>query len=173
MNVETLLEILQTRFESNKHRHKMLKWADVQKRLEENPDAIKTLLAMEQTGGEPDIVGPTFTYIDCSKETPTGRRSLCYDREALEKRKKNKPETDAMTMAEEMGIEMLTEAEYRELQTYEAFDVKTSTWVKTPDQIRSQGGAIFCDRRYDTVFTYHNGADSYYASRGFHGKIII
>ncbi|MGP6140589.1 MULTISPECIES: DUF4256 domain-containing protein [unclassified Jeotgalibaca] len=173
MNKDTLFETLKTRFEENMHRHENTKWVDVKKHLEASPDAIKSLIAMEETGGEPDIVGDDFTFVDCVKETPAGRRNTCYDRAAWEKRKKNKPETDAMTMAEEMGIEMLTEEEYRKLQTYEEFDVKTSTWVKTPEHIRNKGGAIFCDRRYDTVFTYHNGADSYYSSRGFRGKITI
>lgn len=173
MEKETIRETLRVRFEENKHRHEGLNWEDVLERLDANPNAIKVLIAMEATGGEPDIVGTTFTFVDCSKETPSGRRSVCYDREAWEKRKKNKPETDAMTLATEIGIEMLTEAKYRDLQTYEEFDLKTSSWVKTPANIRSKGGAIFCDRRYDTVFTYHNGVDSYYSARGFRGKVTI
>jgi len=128
---------------------------------------------MERTGGEPDVVGNTHMFMDCSAESPKGRRSTCYDREALEARKKNKPETDAMSMAAEMGIELLTEEDYRTLQTVGEFDLKSSSWVKTPDKIRKLGGAIFCDRRYDTVFTYHNGADSYYSARGFRGKLEI
>lgn len=173
MEKETLLELLQARFEANMHRHENVAWEDVKKRLEANPAAVRSLVAMEETGGEPDVVGNANAFIDCAQESPLGRRSTCYDREAWEKRKKNRPETDAMTMAEEMGITILTEEEYRQLQTYEAFDLKTSSWVQTPANIRAQGGALFCDRRYDTVFTYHNGADSYYSARGFRGKLTL
>lgn len=173
MDEEVIRETLRIRFEENTHRHEGVKWEDVLERLDANPEAIKALIAMEETGGEPDIVGNTLTFIDCAKETPSGRRSICYDREAWEKRKKNKPETDAMTLAAEIGIEMLSEEEYRHLQSYEEYDLKTSTWVKTPENIRSKGGALFCDRRYDTIFTYHNGADSYYSARGFRGKLTL
>lgn len=167
------LELLEVRFNENMHRHETLKWTDVVEKLEAQPEKLWSLAEMERTGGEPDLVGDEFVYFDCSLESPKGRRSVCYDLEALEKRKKNQPKTDATSMAEEMGIKLLTEEDYRKLQTYEEFDLKTSSWVDTPAEIRKIGGAIFCDRRYDTVFTYHNGADSYYAGRGFRGSLQL
>jgi hypothetical protein len=175
---EELLGALKARFEKNMNRHKGLEWARVQARLEASPEALWSLNEMERTGGEPDVVGQdkkTGEYIiyDCSPESPTGRRSLCYDREALEARKENKPKDSAMAMAAAMGIEILTEEEYRELQVLGAVDTKTSSWVKTPVDIRKRGGALFCDRRYDTVFVYHNGADSYYAARAFRGALRV
>lgn len=168
-----LLSTLERRFTEHMERHPKLNWSDIQTRLLKQPSSMWTLYEMERTGGEPDVVGNTHMFMDCSAESPKGRRSTCYDREALEARKKNKPETDAMSMAAEMGIELLTEEDYRTLQTVGEFDLKSSSWVKTPDKIRKLGGAIFCDRRYDTVFTYHNGADSYYSARGFRGKLEI
>lgn len=173
-----LLTILKNRFEENMHRHEGLDWNSVQVRLEANAEQLWSLHEMERTGGEPDVVqydGELDKYIfyDCSKESPTGRRSICYDHEALESRKKHKPENSAINMAAEMKIELLTEDEYRMLQELGHFDLKSSSWVVTPTNIRDLGGAIFCDRRYDTVFTYHNGADSYYAARGFRGKLKI
>ncbi len=175
---EKLLRELKTRFEKNMTRHKEIAWADVQKRLEANPEKLWSLNEMERTGGEPDVVGHdkktgTYTFIDCSAETPKDRRSLCYDREALDSRKEHKPEGNAIDMAEAMGIEILTEEEYRELQTLGKFDLKTSSWVQTPQAIRKLGGALFCDRRYDHVFVYHNGASSYYAVRGFRGSLNV
>lgn len=173
-----LLRLLQERFEENMHRHEGIKWGDVEERLIAQPDKLWSLNEMEKTGGEPDVVGydeerDEFMFCDCSEESPKGRRSVCYDREALEKRKKHKPETSAMDMAEEMGIEILTEEQYRALQKLDEFDLKTSSWIKTPEDIRARGGALFCDRRYGHVFVYHNGADSYYASRGFRGMLRI
>ena len=173
-----LLQTLKTRFEANIPRHKGIKWADVQSRLEASPKALKALAAMEATGGEPDVIGhdPStglVTFCDCSAESPTGRRSLCYDDAALEARKENKPQGSAAGMAAEMGIELLTEEQYRALQQLGEFDVKTSTWIKTPDDVRSLGGALFCDRRYGRVFTYHNGVQSYYAARGFRGRLSV
>lgn len=178
MSNSELLNILKARFEANMNRHKDIDWADVQVKLESNPDKLRSLEEMERTGGEPDVIGHDkntgeFIFYDCSAESPTGRRSVCYDNEALESRKKNKPENSAIGMANHMGIEILTEEQYRELQTLGKFDLKTSSWVKTPDRIRKLGGAIFCDRRYDTVFVYHNGAESYYASRGFRGSLRV
>ena len=175
---EEILEILKKRFEKNMNRHEGFSWEDIVKRLEANEEKLWSLYEMERTGGEPDVVWydeetGEYIFVDCSQESPTGRRSVCYDREALEKRKKHKPKTSAMDMAMEMGIEILTEEQYRELQKVGKFDLKTSSWVKTPDHIRKLGGAIFCDRRYDTVFMYHNGADSYYASRGFRGLLRV
>lgn len=175
---EELLGTLQDRFEENMDRHKSLKWADVQAKLEANPEKLWSLHEMEQTGGEPDVVGydkktDEYIYYDCSPESPKGRRSVCYDREALESRKKHKPKNSAMDMAAEMGIEILTEEQYRELQELGDFDTKTSSWVKTPNEIRELGGAIFCDRRYDHVFMYHNGAESYYGARGFRGLLRV
>ena len=169
---------LMARFEKNMHRHKGLAWADVLARLEASPDALESLGEMESTGGEPDVIGHDrksgqVTFCDCSAESPSGRRSLCYDRKALDARKENKPKGNAVEMAAEMGIDLLTEEQYRELQKLGEFDRKTSSWVKTPDRIRALGGAIFCDRRYDTVFTYHNGAESYYAARGFRGSLQV
>ena len=173
-----LLEELKDRFEKNMNRHKGLKWADVQAKLEAAPDKLWSLSEMERTGGEPDVVAfdkktGEYVFYDCSPESPKGRRSLCYDRQAWESRKEHKPESDALSVAAAIGIELLTEDEYRQLQKLGSFDTKTSTWVKTPDAIRSLGGAIFCDRRYDTVFTYHNGAESYYAARGFRGLLKV
>jgi len=175
---EEILEILKKRFEKNMNRHEGFSWEDIVKRLEANEEKLWSLYEMERTGGEPDVVWydeetGEYIFVDCSQESPTGRRTVCYDREALEKRKKHKPKTSAMDMAMEMGIEILTEEQYRELQKVGKFDLKTSSWVKTPDHIRKLGGAIFCDRRYDTVFMYHNGADSYYASRGFRGLLRV
>ncbi|MBB4824941.1 hypothetical protein HNO89_002167 [Sporosarcina luteola] len=175
---EELLQTLQARFEKNKHRHQNLEWATVQAKLEASPDKVASLYEMERTGGEPDVVGHDrdtgeIIFYDCSAESPVGRRSVCFDREALEARKKHKPENSAMDLAAAMGIEMLTEAEYRQLQEFGPFDLKTSSWVQTPPAIRKLGGALFCDRRYDTVFVYHNGADSYYAARGFRGSLRL
>lgn len=175
---EKLLYTLKTRFEKNTNRHKSIKWDEIQKKLEANAKKLWSLNEMEKTAGEPDVVGldqktGEYIFFDCSAESPSGRRSLCYDREALESRKKHKPENNVLDMAAAMGIELLTEEQYRELQKIGEFDLKTSSWVKTPEKVRKLGGAIFCDRRYDTVFTYHNGAESYYASRGFRGVIQI
>ncbi len=175
---EELLEILKTRFEKNMNRHNGLEWAKVQAKLETNTEKLWSLYEMERTGGEPDVVGfdketGEFIFYDCSPESPKGRRSVCYDREALESRKNHKPQNNAIDMARDMGIEILSEEQYRGLQKLGHFDTKTSSWVKTPENIRKLGGAIFCDRRYDTVFVYHNGADSYYASRGFRGSLRV
>lgn len=170
------LETLQSRFEKNMHRHKGINWDDVQAKLENSPKKLSILDEMEKTGGEPDVVGfenGEFVFYDCSPESPSGRRSLCYDPEALDSRKENKPKGSAVEMANEMGIDLLSEEEYRHLQTLGEFDLKTSSWVKTPTEIRKHGGSIFCDRRYDHVFTYHNGADSYYAARGFRGSLKV
>lgn len=176
--IKELLETVKARFEGNKNRHQDIVWDDVQARLEAHPDKLWSLHAMEATGGEPDVVGvnqPSGTYFfyDCSAESPKGRRNVCYDREALKSRRKNRPENSAMGMAFSMGIDILSEAQYRELQTLGAFDLKTSSWVKTPASIRELGGALFCDRRYDTVFVYHNGEESYYSSRGFRGCLLV
>ena len=173
---EELLAVLKTRFEKNKHRHEAIDWTEVQARLEDNLGKLWSLHEMERTGGEPDVVGRNeatgeFIFVDCSTESPKGRRSVCYDGEAREARKEHKPEDSAMNMAAAMGIELLTEEEYRKLQQLGEFDTKTSSWVKTPSGIRKLGGALFCDRRYDTVFVYHNGAESYYAARGFRGSL--
>jgi len=175
---DELLKTLKSRFEKNMNRHKGLDWANIQEKLETSPGKLWSLHQMEKTGGEPDIVvyeeqSNEYIFYDCSAESPKGRRSLCYDREALEARQKHKPENSAMDMAAEMGIEILTEAQYRDLQTLGEFDTKTSSWVKTPKNIRALGGALYCDRRYDTIFVYHNGAESYYASRGFRGRLAI
>ena len=175
---EKLLEILKTRFEKNMNRHNGLEWEKVQAKLETNTEKLWSLYEMERTGGEPDVVGfdketGEFIFYDFSPESPKGRRSVCYDREALESRKKHKPQNNAIDMARDMGIEILSEEQYRELQKLGHFDTKTSSWVKTPENIRKLGGAIFCDRRYGTVFVYHNGADSYYASRGFRGSLRV
>ncbi len=175
---EELLGVLQARFEKNMGRHSGLQWARVRARLDANADTLAALQQMEQTGGEPDVIGldtrtGEYRFVDCSAESPQGRRSVCYDRDALETRKEHKPKDSAMNMAAAMGIEMLTEDEYRELQTLGAFDTKTSSWVRTPPDIRRLGGAIFCDRRYGHVFTYHNGAESYYAARGFRGSLKV
>lgn len=173
-----ILRILKTRFEKNMIRHKGLEWAKVNAKLEAHGEKLWSLNEMEVTGGEPDVVGydqgtDEYIFYDCSVESPKGRRSICYDREAQESRKEHKPQNNAIDMATEMGIEILTEEQYRELQKLGSFDTKTSSWVKTPAYIRKLGGAIFCDRRYDTVFVYHNGAESYYASRGFRGFLRI
>lgn len=175
---EELLSVLKTRFEQHMQRHENLEWEVVQKKLESKTDKLWSLYEMERTGGEPDVVGyddenDQFIFMDCSKETPTGRRKVCYDREALESRKKHKPENNAMDMATEMGIELLTEEEYRYLQTLDEFDLKSSSWIQTPTDIRELGGALFCDRRYNHVFVYHNGADSYYSVRGFRGSLKV
>jgi hypothetical protein len=175
---QELLAKLQTRFEENPARHKGIDWAKVQKKLEASPDKLRSLSEMEKSGGEPDVVGldkttGAFLLVDCSAESPTGRRSLCFDDAALKARKENKPAGSATETARAMGIELLTEAQYRDLQQLGAFDLKTSSWIKTPDAIRKQGGALFCDRRYDHVFVYHNGAQSYYAVRGFRGVLMV
>lgn len=170
---QALLEILEDRFNENMHRHPKQTWKNIEAKLNGAPEKLWSLNEMERTGGEPDVVGNYFTFMDCSAESPKGRRSVSYDRPALDSRKKNKPENDAKTMASEMGIDLLTEEEYRNLQSLEEFDLKTSTWIETPKKIRDLGGALFCDRRYDTVFVYHNGAESYYASRGFRGKLEV
>jgi hypothetical protein len=175
---EELLKALKTRFEKNMNRHKGLEWTQVEAKLEANAEKLWSLSEMERTGGEPDVVGHDkktgeYVFYDCSAESPKDRRSLCYDREALDSRKEHKPKNNAMDMASAMGIELLTEEQYRELQKLGNFDLKTSSWVKTPADIRKLGGALFCDRRYDTVFVYHNGAESYYAARGFRGWLRI
>ncbi len=173
-----LLKALKTRFEKNMNRHKGIEWNKVQARLEANNEKLSSLNEMEITGGEPDVVGldkktGEYIFFDCSAESPKGRRSLCYDHEALEARKEHKPEDSAVQMAADMGIELLTEEQYRELQQLGNFDTKTSSWIKTPADIRKLGGAVFCDRRYNTVFLYHNGAESYYAARAFRGLLKV
>lgn len=172
-----LLGVLQARFEKNPNRHRDLRWSDVRARLEANTAKLWSLNEMQRTGGEPDLVGDgktgEYLFVDCSAESPAGRRSLCYDGAALNSRKENKPGNSVIDMAMAMGIELLTEEQYRELQTLGEFDTKTSSWVKTPADIRKRGGALFCDRRYDTVFVYHNGAESYYAARGFRGSLRL
>jgi hypothetical protein len=175
---EELLETLRARFERNMSRHKGLEWGAVQARLKAGAEKLRIVGEMERSGGEPDVVGHDlrtgeFMFYDCSAESPHGRRSVCYDDQALAARKEHKPRDSAMNLAAAIGIEILTEEQYRELQTLGAFDTKTSSWVKTPGAIRKRGGAIFCDRRYDHVFTYHNGAESYYASRGFRGSCAV
>ncbi|HAQ06412.1 MAG TPA: DUF4256 domain-containing protein [Bacillus bacterium] len=175
---EELLRTLKFRFEKNMNRHEGLVWAKVQAKLEANHEKMWSLNEMEGTGGEPDVVShdqktDEYIFFDCSAESPKGRRSVCYDREALESRKKHKPENSVMDLAAAMGIQLLTEEQYRELQKLGNFDLKTSSWVQTPENIRKLGGALFCDRRYDTVFVYHNGADSYYAARGFRGSLTV
>jgi len=175
---EELLSALNARFEKHMNRHKGIEWAKVQAKLQANPGKLWSLREMEATGGEPDVVGydkqtGEYIFYDCSAESPKGRRSVCYDREALEARKENKPKDNAIDMATAMGIELLTEEEYRELQQLGSFDTKTSTWVVTPADIRKLGGALYCDRRYDHVFVYHNGAESYYAARGFRGWLKV
>jgi hypothetical protein len=175
---DKLLAALKTRFERHTNRHKGLDWARIRTKLEANGERLWSLNEMERTGGEPDVVGHDtktgeYVFYDCSAESPKGRRSVCYDREALDSRKEHKPEDSAVDMAAAMGIELLTEEQYRELQTLGEFDTKTSSWVKTPPHIRGLGGALFCDRRYDTVFVYHNGAESYYAARGFRGSLRV
>ncbi|WP_425452271.1 DUF4256 domain-containing protein [Paenibacillus sambharensis] len=175
---EELLEALKARFEKNMNRHTGLEWADVHAKLEATPNKMWSLHEMERTGGEPDVVGydqqtGEYIFYDCSAESPKGRRSVCYDREAWESRKQHKPDNNAVDMASAMGIELLTETQYRELQELGKFDMKTSSWVQTPADIRALGGALFCDRRYETVFLYHNGAESYYGARGFRGSLRV
>ena len=175
---EEILGALRARFENNLNRHQGLAWSKVLARLEANPEKLWSLYEMERTGGEPDVVGQdkrtgAYIFYDCSAQSPKGRRSLCYDREALESRKENKPKGNAADMAAAMGIELLTEEQYRELQKLGEFDTATSSWVQTPLSIRKLGGALFCDRRFDTVFLYHNGAESYYAARGFRGSVNV
>lgn len=175
---EAVLSTLKARFEKNMSRHKGVEWSEVQARLVSLPDKLRSLDEMEKTGGEPDVVGHDkkareFIFVDCSAESPAGRRSICYDREGLESRKEHKPANCATDMAAAMGIEILTEEQYRDLQKLGCFDTKTSSWVKTPPAIRKLGGALFCDRRYDHVFVYHNGAQSYYAARGFRGALRV
>lgn len=171
-----LIQSLKQRFENNIHRHEKVKWEDAETKLLANSEKLWSLNEMEQSGGAPDIVKAekgTFIFMDCSAESPKGRRSLCYDQSALESRKKHKPESSVKATAEKMGIELLTEKDYKYLQTLGPFDKKTSSWIETPEDIRTLGGALFCDYRYDTVFTYHNGAESYYAARGFRGKLEV
>jgi hypothetical protein len=175
---DELIKVLKARFEKNRNRHSGLEWVQIQVRLEVHHEKLWSLNEMERTGGEPNFVGVDeatagYLFYDCSAESPKGRRSLCYDREALESRKEFKPENNAIDMAAAMGIELLTEEQYRNLQKLGEFDLKTSSWIKTPSGIRKRGGAIFCDRRYDRVFVYHNGAESYYAVRGFRGVLIV
>lgn len=173
-----LLQELEIRFDRNKTRHKNLNWEKIQKKLEANPEKLWSLNEMERTGGEPDLIAydkkkDEYIFYDCSAETPKGRRSFCYDRKALEARKEHKPKNSAIDMANAMGIELLTEEQYRELQTLGHFDTKTSSWIQTPTSIRNLGGALFADFRYGAVFIYHNGADSYYAARGFRGCLRV
>jgi len=175
---EELLRALKTRFEKNMNRHKGLEWAKVQAKLEANAEKLWSLNEMERTGGEPDVVGHDkktgeYIFYDCSAESPKGRRSVCYDGEALRSRKEHKPQNSAMDLAADMGVEILSEEQYRELQKLGDFDTKTSSWVKTPSEIRNLGGALFCDRRYNHVFVYHNGAESYYAARAFRGSLRV
>jgi hypothetical protein len=175
---DELLRTLRDRFAANTQRHGDISWAEVQARLEASPSALRSLQAMEATGGEPDVIGRDresggFVFCDCSPESPAGRRSLCYDRAALDARKEHKPQGSALDMAGEMGIELLSEERYRELQELGEFDARTSSWVATPPDVRSRGGALFCDRRYGRVFVYHNGAQSYYAARGFRGLLVV
>lgn len=173
-----LIDTLELRFKQNMHRHTGVDWADVHARLQRYPDKLKALGEMERTGGEPDVIGAAdsggaYLFCDCAAESPKGRRSLCYDREALNSRKQNKPQNNAVDMAADMGVALLTEAQYRLLQQVGEFDVKTSSWVATPQDVRNLGGALFCDRRYGKVFVYHNGAESYYAARGFRGSVSV
>ncbi|MFN8308453.1 MAG: DUF4256 domain-containing protein [Chitinophagales bacterium] len=174
---EALLQILERRFNTNTNRHSGITWKSVANRLEKRPERIWSLQQMELTGGEPDVIGITkkgeFIFVDCSPESPKERRSCCYDRKALDARKENKPKHSALEMAAAIGVELLEESEYRHLQQLDIFDQKTSSWIATPESIRKLGGALFCDRRYDTVFVYHNGAESYYAARGWRGKLLV
>lgn len=175
---EELLKVLKARFEKNMKRHTGIEWAKVQAKLEANPAKLWSLDMMEETGGEPDVVGydkkaNEYIFFDCSAESPSGRRSFCYDRDAWESRKEHKPENNVIDMATDMGIELLTEEQYRELQQLGNFDLKTSSWIKTPTEMRKLGGALFCDRRFNHVFTYHNGVQSYYAARGFRGSLRV
>lgn len=175
---DVLIRALKQRFEKNMPRHAKVKWADVQARLLARPDALKALQAMEDTGGEPDVIGVpdgggAYLFCDCAAESPAGRRSLCFDAEALASRKENKPADSVIGMAQAMGVSLLTEVQYRQLQAFGEFDLKTSSWVATPPDIRKLGGALFCDRRYGQVFVYHNGAQSYYAARGFRGWVSV
>jgi len=175
---QELISTLKVRFEKNMNRHRGIEWSKVQEKLEIDSENLWSLYEMERTGGEPDIVGHDkstgeYIFYDCSAESPKGRRSVCYDREALESRKEHKPENNAVEMAADMGIELLTEEQYRELQKLGSFDTKTSSWVRTPENVRKLGGALFCDRRYDTIFVYHNGAESYYGVRGFRGSLRV
>ncbi len=175
---EELLNVLKVRFEKNPTRHKGLEWTKIRKKLEADTEKLWSLNEMEKTGGEPDVIGydkktAEFIFFDCAAETPKERRSICYDRAALDARKENKPANNAMDLAAAIGIEILTEEQYRDLQELGNFDTKTSSWIKTPGPIRKLGGALFCDRRYDTVFVYHNGAESYYAGRGFRGSLRV
>jgi hypothetical protein len=174
---DELLQTLETRFQKNMQRHEGVAWAAVHARLEGNPDALSSLQQMEATGGEPDVIGAKgsshFIFCDCSPESPKGRRSICYDAEALAARKEHKPRNSAVEMASEMGIDLLTQDHYRELQKLGEFDTKTSSWIQTPSDVRALGGALFCDRRYGKVFVYHNGAESYYAARGFRGFLEV
>jgi hypothetical protein len=173
-----ILQILKRRFEKNRARHKSLSWSNIQSKLEKNPQKLKSLIQMEETGGEPDLLDfdkktNEYVFCDFSVESPSGRRSLCYDEEALNSRKEHKPKNSALEMAISIGVEILDEEQYRLLQTFGDFDTKTSSWIKTPSKIRNLGGALFCDKRYGTVFLYHNGAESYYANRGFRGLIRV
>ena len=176
--IEDLIGVLKDRFEKNMKRHKGLQWEKIQTKLKSQPEKLWSLNEMENSGGEPDVIGfdkktNEYIFCDCSSESPKGRRSICYDYEALQSRKEHKPKNNAIDLAASMGIEILSEAEYRDLQKLGEFDLKTSSWIKTPTEIRELGGALFCDRRYDTVFLYHNGAESYYAARGFRGIIKV
>lgn len=175
---DALIRVLKQRFEKHTQRHAKVKWADVEARLQGNTDKLKALFAMEETGGEPDVIGTpdaqgAYLFCDCAAESPAGRRSLCFDAEALASRKENKPADNVIDMAQSMGVSLLTEAQYRHLQAFGEFDLKTSSWVATPPEVRKLGGALFCDRRYNQVFVYHNGAQSYYAARGFRGWISV
>ena len=177
-NFDELLSILEKRFLENENRHLGIKWSEILQKLEKNQEKLEILDKMEESGGEPDVVifdknSKEICFVDCSTESPKGRRSFCYDREAWEKRKEHKPENTALDFAKEIGIEILDEEQYRKLQELVNFDLKTSSWIKTPEKIRKLGGALFCDKRFDTVFTYHNGAESYYAARGFRGLIKL